>query len=265
MLSYPHINPIALQLGSIKIHWYGLMYAVGFLGAWFLASYRAKQPGSRWNSDQVSDLLFYVALGVIIGGRLGYMLFYDFPQFIAAPWTLFQIWQGGMSFHGGLLGVLVAIYAYSRKTGKSFFEITDFAAPLVPVGLGAGRIGNFINGELWGRVTDVPWAMIFPRADSLPRHPSQWYEFFCEGVILFICLWVYSSKVRPKMAVSGLFSLLYGLFRFFLEFFREPDAQLGFIAWNWLTMGQLLSLPMIFVGLFLLYRAYHPSQQGLSS
>ena len=159
-----------------------------------------------------------------------------------------------MSFHGGLLGVLLAIYSYSRKTGKHFFDITDFAAPLVPLGLGPGRIGNFINGELWGRVTDLPWAMVFPHAGQLPRHPSQLYEFFFEGVVLFSFLWVYSIKKRPRMAVSGWFALLYGVFRFMLEFFRQPDSQLGFIAWNWLTMGQLLSLPMIILGLILLYK-----------
>ncbi|WP_218814517.1 prolipoprotein diacylglyceryl transferase [Rickettsiella endosymbiont of Dermanyssus gallinae] len=256
MLPYPSINPIAFSLGPIKVHWYGLMYAVGFIGAWILASYRANKPNSGWTMDQVSDLIFYTALGVILGGRIGYMLFYDFTNFLANPWIIFQVWQGGMSFHGGLLGVLLVIYLFGRKTGKHFFDITDFAAPLVPIGLGAGRIGNFINGELWGRVTDVPWAMVFPHAGQLPRHPSQLYEFFFEGILLFSFLWIYSSKKRPRMAVSGWFALLYGAFRFILEFFRQPDTQIGFIAWNWLTMGQLLSLPMIIVGLALIYKAY---------
>ena len=166
MLLYPSINPIAFSLGPLKVHWYGLMYAVGFIGAWLLASYRAKKPNSGWTVDEVSDLLFYTALGVILGGRVGYMLFYDLGNFLSHPWIIFQVWQGGMSFHGGLLGVLIAFYLYSRKTGKHFFDITDFAAPFVPIGLGAGRIGNFINGELWGRVTDVPWAMIFPNGEK---------------------------------------------------------------------------------------------------
>jgi phosphatidylglycerol:prolipoprotein diacylglycerol transferase len=222
------------------------MYALGFIGAWLLANYRAKKPNSAWTTDQVSDLLFYAALGVILGGRIGYMLFYDLANFLAQPWTIFQIWQGGMSFHGGLLGVLLALYLYSRKTGMNFFDITDFVAPLVPVGLATGRIGNFINGELWGRISHVPWAMVFPHAGGLPRHPSQLYEFFFEGVVLFVILWVYSSKKRPRMAISA--------FRFILEFFRQPDAQLGYLAWNCLTMGQLLSIPLIIVGLVLLYK-----------
>jgi phosphatidylglycerol---prolipoprotein diacylglyceryl transferase len=259
MLSYPAINPIAFNLGPLKVHWYGLMYALGFIVAWLLASYRAQKPHSTWTADQVSDLLFYTAIGVILGGRMGYMLFYDFSNFLAQPWILFKIWQGGMSFHGGLLGVLLAFYCYSKKTGKPFFAISDFAAPLIPLGLGAGRIGNFINGELWGRVTHVPWAMVFPHADALPRHPSQLYEFFFEGVILFLFLWIYSSKPRPRMAVSACFALLYGIFRFILEFFRQPDSQLGFIAWHWLTMGQLLSLPLILLGVVLLYKAYAKS------
>lgn len=257
MLLYPTINPIAFSVGPFKVHWYGLMYGIGFIGAWLLANYRANKPNSQWTRDQVSDLLFYTALGVILGGRIGYMLFYDLPNFLAHPWTLLLVWHGGMSFHGGLLGVLVAFYLYSRKTGKHFFDITDFAAPFVPIGLAAGRIGNFINGELWGRVSDVPWAMVFPRAGNLPRHPSQIYEFFLEGVILFIVLWIYSSKKRPRMAVSAWFAILYGVFRFIAEFFREPDSQIGFIAWNWLTMGQLLSIPLIIVGLVLLYKAHH--------
>lgn len=256
MLPYPSINPVAFSLGPLKVHWYGLMYAVGFIGAWLLASYRAQKPQSNWTIDQVSDLLFYTALGVILGGRIGYMLFYDFSSFLAQPWIIFKVWQGGMSFHGGLLGVLLAFYVYTKKTGKHFFDVTDFSAPLVPIGLGAGRIGNFINGELWGRITNVPWAMIFPQAGHSPRHPSQLYEFFFEGIVLFTFLWIYSSKPRPCMAVSGWFALLYGTFRFFLEFFRQPDTQLGFLAWNWLTMGQLLSLPLIVFGIGLLYKAY---------
>jgi phosphatidylglycerol:prolipoprotein diacylglycerol transferase len=256
MLIYPHLNPIALNLGPLKVHWYGLMYALGFLSAWMLATLRAKRPHSGWTADQVSDLIFYGAMGVILGGRTGYILFYDFSNFLAEPLIIFKLWQGGMSFHGGLLGVLLAFGLFAYRTKKTFFEVADFTAPLVPVGLAAGRIGNFINGELWGRVTDVPWAMVFPNAGSLPRHPSQIYEFLLEGVVLFLILWIYSAKPKPRMAVSGLFLLMYGIFRVSLEFFRQPDAPLGFVAFGWLTMGQLLSLPMILLGLIFMWRAY---------
>jgi len=256
MFIYPHIDPIALHIGPLAVHWYGLMYAIGFLGGWGLALLRARKPGSGWTSDQVSDLIFYVALGVIIGGRTGYMLFYDLPNFLAHPWIIFQTWKGGMSFHGGLLGVLIAVWLYSRKTQKPYMSIVDFIAPIVPIGLGAGRIGNFINGELWGRVTTAPWGMIYPSAGPLPRHPSEIYEFLLEGVVLFTILWLYSAKPRPRMAVSGLFALCYGLFRIIGECFREPDPQLGFIAFGWLTMGQLLSIPLVIVGITLLVLAY---------
>lgn len=259
MLTYPHINPIALALGPLKVHWYGLMYAIGFLGAWYLGTMRANKPNSGWTPDQISDLIFYAAIGVIVGGRTGYILFYAWPDFIAEPLLLFKIWQGGMSFHGGLIGVIIALWLYARKLNKTFFELADFTAPLVPIGLAAGRIGNFINGELWGRVTDMPWAMIFPNGGLLPRHPSQLYEFLFEGVILFIILWRYSSKPRPRTAVSGLFLICYGSFRFALEFFRQPDVQLGFIAFDWLTMGQILSMPMILLGIFLIKKAYRNS------
>lgn len=252
MLTYPVIDPIALQIGFIKIHWYGLMYLISFAGGWLLARRRAKRPDIGWTALQVDDLVFYVAMGVVLGGRLGYMLFYDFPHLLADPLSLFKIWQGGMSFHGGLLGVLLAVWLYGHKIKKHFADITDFIAPIIPIGLGVGRIGNFINAELWGRVTDVPWAMIFPEGGPLPRHPSQLYESFFEGLVLFSILWIYSAKPRPRYAVSGLFALLYGLFRFGLEFFRQPDSQMGFIAWDWLTMGQLLSLPLIAVGMILL-------------
>jgi phosphatidylglycerol:prolipoprotein diacylglycerol transferase len=232
------------------------MYIIGFLAAWFLASLRAKKPNSGWTSNQIGDLLFYCALGVVIGGRVGYMLFYNLPYFLAHPLTLFKVWDGGMSFHGGVIGVAIAVWWYGRHISKSFFEITDFIAPLVPIGLGAGRIGNFINGELWGQVTNVPWAMVFPTGGPLPRHPSQLYEFFLEGVVLFVILWFYSAKPKPRMAVSGLFCLCYGIFRFIVEFFRQPDIQLGYLAFGWLTMGQLLSTPLILLGVGLLWWAY---------
>jgi len=247
MLHYPHINPIAFELGPIKVHWYGIMYLVGFAGAWALALYRGQKTG-RWNANQVSDFIFFAALGVIVGGRVGYMLFYNLPNFIHQPWIIFEVWDGGMSFHGGLLGVALALWLYSRKLHRSVWELTDFAAPLVPIGLGAGRLGNFINGELWGRVTTVPWGMIYPKAGPLPRHPSELYEFLLEGVLLFIILWWFSAKPRPRFAVSAMFLLCYGSFRFFAEFFRQPDPQLGYLAWGWLTMGQILSAPMIIGG-----------------
>ena len=193
---------------------------------------------------------------MIIGGRLGYMLFYDFPNFISHPWIIFKVWQGGMSFHGGLIGVILSLWIYSKRYQKKFFETMDFIAPMVPIGLAAGRLGNFINGYLWGRVTTVPWGMIYPNAGPLPRHPSEIYEFLLEGVTLFIILWWYSSKPRPRMMTSALFLIGYGCFRFFCEFFRQPDPQLGFIAFGWLTMGQLLSAPMILLGIFLIFKSY---------
>lgn len=257
MLQYPHINPIAFSLGPLHVHWYGLMYLISFIVGWSLAVYRAKKSHGVWTSDNISDLLFYIAMGVIIGGRIGYMVFYDFPTLIHDPLTLFMIWQGGMSFHGGFLGVLLAVWLYGRRHQRRFLDITDFIAPIIPIGLAAGRIGNFINGELWGRVTTLPWGMVYPQAGPLPRHPSELYEFLFEGVILFIILWWYSSKPRPRMAVSALFMVCYGSFRFFLEFFRQPDPQLGFIAFGWLTQGQLLSFPMFLVGVgafYILYR-----------
>ena len=262
MIRYPQINPVALSLGPLKIHWYGIMYLIGFGALWWLGSRRARTtPG--WTPEEIGDLVFYGALGTILGGRLGYILFYDLPDYLAAPLNIFKIWQGGMSFHGGLLGVIVAMALFGRKTGKGFFQVTDFVAPMVPIGLLAGRIGNFINGELWGRVTDVPWAMVFPdpRAGLLPRHPSQLYEALLEGVLLFLILWLYSAKPRPTMAVSGLFLCGYGLFRFLVEFTRMPDAQLGFIAFGWLTMGQVLSIPMFLAGAGMLWWAYHRMHQ----
>jgi phosphatidylglycerol:prolipoprotein diacylglycerol transferase len=232
------------------------MYLLGFLGGWWLGCYRARQPNSGWTATQVGDLIFYAALGVIIGGRVGYMLFYDFSALLENPLNLLKVWQGGMAFHGGCLGVIVAVGLYARHAHRHFFEIGDFIAPLVPIGLALGRIGNFINGELWGRVTNVPWGMVYPAQGPLPRHPSEIYEFLMEGVLLFVILWWYSSKPRPRMAVSGLFLLLYGLFRIAAECFRQPDAFLGFIAFDWLTMGQLLSVPMLLAGAILLYFAY---------
>lgn len=248
MLYYPQIDPIAMSIGPIKIHWYGIMYLFGFACAYGLARYRSQKAGNSWTQEQVIDLIFYAALGVILGGRLGYMLFYNFPAFMENPLQIFKVWDGGMSFHGGFIGVMIALWLFSRKIKKSLWELTDFVAPLVPVGLAAGRIGNFINGELWGRTSNLPWAMVFPNAGALSRHPSQIYEFLLEGICLFIILWTFSSKPRPRFAVSALFLLCYGCFRVFAEFFRQPDPQYGYLAWGWLTMGQILSFPMIITG-----------------
>lgn len=261
MLHYPEINPVALAIGSIKVYWYGLIYLLSFAIAWALSVYRAKKYHLDWTNDQITDLIFYSALGVVIGGRIGYVLFYGFDNFLHNPLVLFKIWQGGMSFHGGLIGVAVALWLYGRSIHKSFFTMGDFIVPVVPIGLGLGRIGNFINGELWGRTTDMPWGMIYPHVDNLPRHPSQIYEFLTEGVLLFIILWFYSAKPRPKMAVSAVFLIFYGLFRIINEFFRQPDTQIGFIAFGWLTKGQLLSLPMLLIGIFLLIYAYKTDKQ----
>jgi phosphatidylglycerol:prolipoprotein diacylglycerol transferase len=256
MLTYPDIDPVAVSLGPVAIHWYGLMYLIGFVGGWWLGVVRARRPESGWQTSEIGDLLFYVALGVILGGRVGYILFYNFALFLDDPLMLLRVWQGGMSFHGGLLGVLLAMWLYGRKTGRSFFQVTDFMAPFVPIGLGAGRIGNFINGELWGAPTDLPWGMVFPFVDDQPRHPSMLYEALLEGLVLFVVLWLYSSKPRPTRAVSGMFLLGYGVFRFGVEFVREPDAHIGYLAMQWLTMGHLLSAPMIVFGVLLLALAY---------
>jgi phosphatidylglycerol:prolipoprotein diacylglycerol transferase len=260
MLHAPDIDPVAIHLGRIQVHWYGLMYLIGFLGAWWLGIYRAKRPGSGWRPQEIADLLFYGALGVILGGRIGYVLFYNLPYYLEHPIEVFYIWSGGMSFHGGLIGVITAMWLYGRRTQRTFFAVADFVAPLTPVGLGAGRLGNFINHELWGKVTDVPWGMVFPNAGPLPRHPSQLYEFSLEGVAFFIILWIYARNPRPTGAISGVFLLCYGIFRFLVEFVREPDVQLGYLAFGWVTMGQILSLPMIFLGVWLLWWSHRKTQ-----
>jgi phosphatidylglycerol:prolipoprotein diacylglycerol transferase len=257
MLVHPDFDPVAFALGPLQVRWYGLMYLLGFVGGWALGRYRAKRPGSGWTAEQVDDLVFYIALGVILGGRIGYVLFYGFGSFLQNPLVLFRIWEGGMSFHGGFLGVLLAMGLFARKYQRGFWATVDFIAPLIAPGLLFGRIGNFINGELWGRVTDLPWGMVFRQTgDGLPRHPSQLYEATLEGVALFVIVWLFSAKPRPTMAVSGVFALAYGIFRFLVEFVRQPDPQLGDLAFGWLTMGQVLSLPLIVAGGVLLSLAY---------
>lgn len=258
-LTLPNIDPVIFEIGPffgigpIALRWYGLMYLIGFVAAYWLASRRLSR--TSWSKEQLSDLLFYCFLGVILGGRFGYVMFYSFSSFLDNPLYLFKIWEGGMSFHGGCLGVIIAAWIYARMQNWSFLAVGDFIAPLVPIGLGAGRIGNFINGELWGRETDVSWGFVFPDAGGVARHPSQLYEFFLEGALLFAILWIFSAKPRPAGAVGGLFLLGYGVFRFIVEFFREPDAHLGLYDIG-LSQGQLLCLPMIIIGLGLMVYAY---------
>ncbi|KLD74209.1 prolipoprotein diacylglyceryl transferase [Xanthomonas hyacinthi] len=276
-MTYLHqIDPIAFSLGPVKVHWYGLMYLAAFASAWWLGRLRIRAgrlPGV--DMEGFSDLLFYAMLGVVLGGRIGYMLFYALGDFLANPLLIFKVWDGGMSFHGGLIGVLVAAAWWSRKSRLHFFDTMDFVAPLVPLGLGFGRVGNFVGGELWGKFTNAGWGVIFPRTpelqdwplaqiqaqyasgalDKFARHPSQLYEAVLEGLAMFALLWAFSLRPRRRYAVSGLFALLYGVFRFAVEFVRVPDAPIGYLAFHWLTMGQILSTPLILLGLFLLWRS----------
>ncbi|ATF09670.1 prolipoprotein diacylglyceryl transferase [Candidatus Enterovibrio altilux] len=254
-LIFPQIDPILITIGPIVIRWYALMYLVGFTFTLWLAKRHADKLDNDWTRDQVSDLLFACFLGVIFGGRIGYVLFYQLDTFLANPLFLFKIWTGGMSFHGGLLGVIIAIAWYAFRTKRTFYIVADFVAPFVPFGLGAGRLGNFMNGELWGRVTDVPWGMIFPMSGLLVRHPSQLYEFMLEGVVLFFILNWFIHKPRPVGAISGLFLTGYGVLRCIVEFYREPDAHLGLFG-DWISMGQILSLPMIIFGVGQIFWAY---------
>ena len=278
MIFLHQIDPVAVSLGPLRVHWYGLMYLLGFLLAWWLGRRRIRAgrlPGV--DEDGFGDLLFYGLIGVIVGGRLGSVLFYDFNTYLQNPLQVLKVWEGGMSFHGGLIGVLVASWLWSRRHRRHFFDTMDFLAPLVPPGLGFGRIGNYIGGELWGKYTRGDWGVVFPSGlpepyrsldpvalkaqfdagalDAFARHPSQLYQAFLEGLVLFCVLWWYSAKPRPRYAVSGLFALLYGSFRFLVEFVRMPDAHLGYLAFGWLTMGQVLSLPLVALGLCLLWRS----------
>ncbi|MBI3056408.1 MAG: prolipoprotein diacylglyceryl transferase [Betaproteobacteria bacterium] len=252
MLVHPQFDPVAVHLGPLAIRWYGLMYLVGFALVWLVGRYAIKtRPHAAWTAQDLDDALFYGILGTILGGRLGYVLFYKFGEYLVEPWRIFFVWEGGMSFHGGFLGVIIALLWYARSRRQRWLAITDFIAPLAPLGLGAGRLGNFINAELWGRAASVPWATVFPTVDRVPRHPSQLYEFALEGVVLFVVLWWYAAKPRPRGAVSAWFLIGYGVFRFAVEFTREPDSFLGLLALG-LSMGQWLSLPMIAAGVALL-------------
>ncbi len=256
MLIHPQFDPIAISLGPLAVRWYGLMYLAGFVAFLWLGKWRAQsQPWHGMNGQDVDDLLFYGVLGVVLGGRLGQVLFYEPGYYLAHPLEILAVWKGGMAFHGGMLGVFVAMALWARKSGKTFFQVTDFIAPLVPLGLMAGRIGNFINGELWGRVADpaLPWAMIFPQVDQLPRHPSPLYQAAGEGLLLFVILWLFSARQRPMGAVSGMFMIGYGTLRFVAEYFREPDHGIFGVSYV-VSMGQWLSLPMVLFGLWLVLR-----------
>jgi phosphatidylglycerol:prolipoprotein diacylglycerol transferase len=254
MLIHPQFDPIAVAVGPLAVRWYGLMYLLAFVQFWWLGRARIlARPQSGWQVEQLDDLLFYGVLGVVLGGRLGQVVFYEPGYYLAHPLEILAVWKGGMSFHGGFLGVLTAMLLWAKKTGRSFLQVTDFIAPLVPLGLAAGRIGNFINGELWGRPADpsLPWAMVFPQVDALPRHPSQLYQAGLEGLALFALLWLYARRERPTGAVSGAFLIGYGAFRFVAEYFRSPDDGI-FGQSTVISMGQWLSLPMLVVGLWLL-------------
>ncbi len=253
MLNYPEFDPIIFAIGPVAVRWYGLMYVLGFVAAWFLANRRSKVPWSPIKPEQVDDLIFYAMVGVIVGGRLGYCIVYGWQLWLEDPLYVFKITQGGMSFHGGLVGVMTAMWLYGRKIGKGMWQITDFMAPFVPIGLGTGRVGNFINGELWGKETTVPWSF---NVNGQSLHPSQLYEALLEGLVLFVILWIFSRKERPYLAVSGMFLFWYGAFRFFVEFYRVPDADKGYILFGWVTQGQILTAPMIVLGAILLFMAY---------
>ena len=253
MLHFPGFNRVAFQLGPVKVHWYGIMYLLGFAAAWWLGRRRAGKPGSTWKPADVDDLIFFSMLGVILGGRIGYVLFYGLKFWAGDPWYPLKIWEGGMSFHGGLLGVVLALTLFAWRRGRSAGDVYDFTAPLPPLGLFFGRIGNFINGELWGKTTTVPWGF---EVNGQVRHPSQLYEAALEGLLLFAVLWWFTSRPRPRLAPSGLFLIIYGAVRFLVEFVRVPDEHIGYLAGGWFTEGQLLSLPMIIAGVGMLGWAY---------
>ncbi len=277
MITYPSIDPVIVSIGPLAVHWYGVMYVIGFAAAWLLARRRASAPESSWRPIDVDDLIFFAAIGVIAGGRIGWLLFYGMEQVIEDPITIIQIWKGGMSFHGGLLGVIVAVALFARRRGRKLADVLDFLAPLPGIGIFAGRIGNFINGELWGKPTDVPWAFVLDpstlhasQRDEAVRlcerfsvdpcvlqvHASQLYQGLLEGLLVFVVVWLYTAKPRPRLAPSGLFLIGYGVCRFAVEFVRVPDENRGYLLFDWVTMGQILSAPMILVGLALIVVAY---------
>jgi phosphatidylglycerol:prolipoprotein diacylglycerol transferase len=253
MIRYPAINPVAFSIGPIKVHWYGIMYLLGFASAWWLARRRAARPDSTWRPNDVDDLIFFAMLGVILGGRVGYVLFYGLSFWASDPWYPVKIWEGGMSFHGGLLGVVVALTLFAWRRGRNVADVYDYTAPLPALGLFFGRLGNFINGELWGKVTTVPWGFLY---NGQVRHASQLYEATLEGLVMFALLWTYTARPRPRLAPSALFLLIYGVSRFLVEFVRVPDEQIGYLAGGWFTEGQALSLPMIIAGSAMLAWAY---------
>ena len=287
MIAYPSIDPILVTIGPfgpvgpLMVRWYGLMYVVGFAVGWWLGRRRAAQPGSSWTAIDVDDVIFFAALGVILGGRIGYVLFYAFVEFLREPLMIVRVWDGGMSFHGGLIGALASVAIFARRRKRRVADVFDFLAPLPGPGILAGRIGNFINGELWGKPTDVPWgftvdpAVLHPMQAAEARrlcdhfridpcvlhvHASQLYEGLLEGLVLFIILWVFTAKARPRLAPSGLFLICYGVFRFIVEFVRVPDENRGYLLLDWVTMGQILSTPMILAGLVLMALAYRRNQ-----
>lgn len=263
MIAYPHIDPVLVSLGPLKVRWYGLMYVLAFVGAYYILKQESRRREAPLSRDQVYDLLSYAALGVILGGRLGYVLVYNLPYYLAHPMEIIAVWKGGMSFHGGFLGVVVAGWWYCRKNNLPFWKLADFSVLPVPLGLFMGRMGNFINGELFGRETDVPWCMVFPMGGPICRHPSELYEGFMEGILLFLILFVLSRKVRPEGTIFWSFVGFYGTFRFIGEFFREPDPQLGFVLGPF-SMGQLLSFPMALLGFFMVYHSYRKARTGAS-
>jgi phosphatidylglycerol---prolipoprotein diacylglyceryl transferase len=264
-----NLNPVLVHLGPLEVHWYGVMYALSFIIGYYLICYLARKRGVPLDSDGVAELTGYLVAGVLFGGRLGYVLFYNLPYYLRHPAQIVSVWDGGMSFHGGLIGVIIAGLLFSRKTGIPFWSLTELVVPVAPLGLFFGRLGNFINGELWGRPSNVPWAMIFPRAPlvhgaMVPRHPSQLYEAILEGLVLFSVLWIMAQRPRPKGVIFGTFLTLYGLFRCFVEFFRQPDPQLGYIG-GVITMGQFLSIPMILIGIAVIAWLYVGMRQSLKT
>jgi phosphatidylglycerol:prolipoprotein diacylglycerol transferase len=260
MWHYPNLDPVAISLGPISIHWYAISYLVGIGLVWWTLGYRNRRYASGYTDEALSDLVFFAVLGVLLGGRIGYMLFYGMENLLENPASALRVWEGGMSFHGGLIGVLLGVLWFARKTGRTFFQVTDFIAPSIPIALGCGRIGNFINAELPGRVTDVPWGLVYP-GEAVARHPSSLYQATLEGPVLLVILWVFAMKPRPVMAVSGLFLVGYGLLRMISEIFREPDAHLGFVMFGQVTQGQLLSLPMVLLGIGFIAYSYLQSKQ----